>query len=227
MPALMYKTFLTGHVLLGAFSLLLFWCSVLSRKGSPRHIYYGRLFTRCMYLVTGSAFLICMANLVSPEFFERDPAFQPMSFFLLALTVLTFAQAWMGEKTIVKKQNLQLLQTPFTYLTCGLCIGTGAALAVLGIYQENILFIAFGLLTALTGLKDLRFVRKNVWAPQEWLEEHISSMLGAGIAAHTAFLVFGGRKWLNFDDGMLWLWIAPSIIGAIAISQMKKRYVKR
>jgi hypothetical protein len=62
-----------------------------------------------------------------------------------------------------------------------------------------------------------------------WLVEHIRGMMISGIAAHTAFAAFGGRRLLSgiLSDSMMILpWVLPTVIGVIIIKVMKRRYAR-
>jgi hypothetical protein len=50
-----------------------------------------------------------------------------------------------------------------------------------------------------------------------WWFEHMSSMLGACIAATTAFLVVNAPR-LGFDTFSILVWLAPSIVGVPVIA---------
>ena len=52
-----------------------------------------------------------------------------------------------------------------------------------------------------------------------WLTEHLGAMLGAGIAFHTAFGVFGSARLIDFESGSLLSiapWILPTLVGVPA-----------
>ena len=64
----------------------------------------------------------------------------------------------------------------------------------------------------------------------EWIVEHLDGMLGAGIAFHTAFLVFGASRFMDplFAGSPLQLipWILPTLIGVPAGAIWKRRVLK-
>jgi len=88
----------------------------------------------------------------------------------------------------------------------------------------------FSLLGMGNALNMWRYIFKPTLHKGDWLLSHIGNILGAGIGAHTAFLVFGGRSFLDQwvpGDLQLWLWIAPSVIGGTAITLVSLRYGRR
>jgi hypothetical protein len=63
----------------------------------------------------------------------------------------------------------------------------------------------------------------------DWWYQHLSSMIGTGIAGYTAFIVFGGRRLfapLVQSRYFVLLWILPSAIGSPAIA-LTVAYYKR
>ena len=50
-----------------------------------------------------------------------------------------------------------------------------------------------------------------------WWFEHMTSMLGACIAATTAFLVVNAQRW-GLDTFSILVWLAPAIVGVPAIA---------
>ena len=66
------------------------------------------------------------------------------------------------------------------------------------------------------------------WPMVHWYE-HLGSMLGGGIAFHTAFAVFGIQRFIDYDlSGIVGLlpWIAPTVVGTVAIT-LWTRYYRR
>jgi len=64
-------------------------------------------------------------------------------------------------------------------------------------------------------------------SPLEWKYQHMGSMLGAGIAAHTAFLVFGAGRFVDSSlSNSPLVWLAPTIIGVPA-TIIWTRYYRR
>jgi hypothetical protein len=56
--------------------------------------------------------------------------------------------------------------------------------------------------------------------PRDWLYHHLGSMIGGGIAAHTAFAVFGAGRILPIQLPGAWRivpWLLPTAIGVPAI----------
>lgn len=92
------------------------------------------------------------------------------------------------------------------------------------------LCIALGGLGVVSGLQDWKYVFGPPPAlKMGWLYKHIECMVGLAIAFHTAFLVFGARRFIPGANGPLQLvfWIAPSVIGVTAANRWVKAYQKK
>ena len=65
-------------------------------------------------------------------------------------------------------------------------------------------------------------------AAVDWMKEHIVSMGTSGIAAHTAFLVFGASRVLPIAlTQSSWAfipWVAPSVVGVILMRRAVLKY---
>jgi hypothetical protein len=60
--------------------------------------------------------------------------------------------------------------------------------------------------------------------------EHLGSMVGGGIAFHTAFAVFGIQRFIEYDlSGIVAVlpWVLPTIVGTIAITILTRHYRKK
>ena len=87
---------------------------------------------------------------------------------------------------------------------------------VLAAVAREPVFAALSPIGFLVGRGNLRFARQPYVSRMAWWYEHMGSMLGGGIAFHTAFLVVGAGRLLavqltGFDAVIPW--IVPSLIG--------------
>ena len=63
-----------------------------------------------------------------------------------------------------------------------------------------------------------------------WFYAHMKSMLGAGIAFHTAFLVFGSRAVLDLSvlGAFNWVpWVLPALIGVTGHRLWERQYRRK
>ena len=80
------------------------------------------------------------------------------------------------------------------------------------------------------GSGNLRYMNTPPSSPRGWMYEHLGAMLGAGIAFHTAFAVFGSTR--LFDIGLTgWIaiipWVLPAAIGIPATVIWTRHYRRK
>jgi uncharacterized membrane protein len=230
------------HVAFGSCALLLFWVPVFTRKGNVDHKRFGRIFASAMYLVAISGATMASLDLIAPLTIHAatvNPAnpevpvtaaqIRASAMFLLSLSILVFTSTRQGWLAIVHKADRQPLRHPLHLGLCGLLIVAGISLFVTGMLFNSILFMVFAVLEIVSGIGRLRYSLKKELAPKEWWIEHLNDLIGSGIGAYTAFFVFGGSRLLSgiLDNGSLLLWVAPGVIGSIAIALLSRRYRHR
>lgn len=222
------------HVLFGAIGLIAFWIPVFTKKGAVNHIRYGKVFVWSAYIVLGFAAIALLARVV--DLFRRGigPADEPTLFafivFLGYLTFVTFVIVRHGMAVLRHKRDPSGLRTK---LNIALAYGAFAASAGIIMYAllfsppNRVLLFALSPIGLGTGYGNLRYIRSTAPSKRAWLYEHIGAMLGAGIAFHTAFAVFGSAR--LFDIGLSgWVavipWVAPALIGIPAITIWTRHY---
>jgi hypothetical protein len=90
-------------------------------------------------------------------------------------------------------------------------------------------YVALSPIGFLIGLGDLGFARRPYPSPMAWWYEHMGSMLGGGVAFHTAFLVLGAGRLSGISINGAWAmvpWLLPTIVGVPA-SEIWTRYYRR
>jgi len=104
---------------------------------------------------------------------------------------------------------------------------TSIAMAVYGIATSRALFAAFSGIGLVSGVQGLWYWLRPPTGRMHWWLRHMSAMLGACIAATTAFLVNNAAT-MGFSRSALIVWLAPSIIGtpltAIWIAYYRRRF---
>ncbi|MEM1000706.1 MAG: hypothetical protein AAGN35_26870 [Bacteroidota bacterium] len=209
------------HIISGGSMLLLgMVLIVLPGKGMLRHKQAGRAFAVSTALVVLTALLVI-------AFFRFSP-------FLLAIAVLSAYMCFSGYRVFSRKRP----GTARTgdWMGAVMALLSGLALIGYGCWLLSatvavvlaILSLVFGAFLLLLAYRDIRDFRKaeysdNMW----WWYHHMSSMLGAWLAALTAFLVQNG-DWLLPNVNLGWiLWVAPGVIGGIAIAVWVGKYRKK
>ena len=106
---------------------------------------------------------------------------------------------------------------------------TSGAPSTIGLYYRPTTLLALSPIGIFTGLSMLQLMRHPGKERMGWFYSHMGSMLGGGIAFHTAFAVFGAQRlWGYSFDGALGIlpWILPTLIGVPGIV-LGTRYYRR
>jgi hypothetical protein len=222
------------HVFFGALGLVAFWVPVFARKGATNHVRFGKIFVWSAYIVLGAAAIALTSRtsgLIGDGFGPSDkPVLFALIVFLAYLTYVTFVIVRHGVAVLRNKRDPMALRTNINVV---LAFGSIAASVSIVVYAvilsppNMILLFALSPIGISTGYGILRYIRGGVPSKKAWMYEHLGAMLGAGIAFHTAFAVFGSVR--LFDIGLSgWVavipWIAPTIIGLPAITIWTRHY---
>lgn len=234
------------HIAIGSCALILFWVPVFTRKGNLDHKRFGRYFAYAMYTVSFSGIFMSGSDMLFPielnapnatltaeqaaDFSEQVRNF---ALFLFSLSILVLSSTRQGWLTILHKNDRTALRSPTHTGLCVTLILVGAALFANGLRIGSALFIIFSILQIITGINNLRYNFKQKLLPKEWWIQHLSGLFGAGIGAYTAFFVFGGRRIFDsvfgelYTDYSIVLWVAPGVIGGVAIGIVSRHYKAR
>jgi hypothetical protein len=237
-----YRIVLGVHLVAGLIGLAAFWTPALARKGGTTHVRVGRVFfwSTCVIAATG----VVMASLLLANPLAIKIPSRPLSpqraaamateirlttIFLFYLVLITFTPVYHGVRVLATRRDPATLKTPFHTAIHAAAIVASIALVVLGLVFRQPVFVFMSPIGFLIGFGDLQFARRPYPTPMAWWYEHLGSMLGGGIAFHTAFLVLGAGRLFGLRlDGMTAVipWILPTLIGLPA-SAIWTRYYKR
>ncbi|MBT8132090.1 MAG: hypothetical protein KJO35_07465 [Gammaproteobacteria bacterium] len=234
---MMLKILLLTHVVFGFVGLLAFWVPLLTRKGGAVHRRFGRIYKICAYVVLASAGVAVIGRLIQYLLAGYTPATEPRAFafiiFLGYLALVTFVVVRHGVKVLEYKSNPQQLGTPLTKLLAVSSIVASIIVIAYGIIlsppNKTILF-ALSPVGILTGSGILRYISNPPATSRGWLYEHLGSMIGGGIAFHTAFTVFGINRIVDLDlSGWVAVvpWIAPAVLGIPATIIWTRHYRRK
>ncbi len=213
------------HIVGGFTSLVLFWVPVAVKKGGSAHRKVGKTYVYTMSLVALSALILSIENLFTGRY--------TMGVFLGFLSLLTLRPLWLGLTCLSSKHGLNARYKTIHLCTSAVLAVAGLGLLIFGISSSSslaIVMIVFGIL-GLTAISDVIALLRAEYTIQskQWLKDHIANMFVGGIAAHTAFLVFGGQSLLpEFQNQLysIFLWTSPSVIGLICIAWAKRKYTE-
>ncbi len=214
------------HIVLGFIGLAAWWVPIFTKKGGKRHVAFGKVFAVCAYAVAGSAMItpplrIGGALAAGASLAENTASFGFL-IFLFYLGTVAFALTRHAIQTVRTRRDPDAIRTPF-HIALGILPAIGSvvvvAWAMLLWSGVSIIMLALSPVGVLTSLQILRYLYRRPTERMAWFYAHMGSMLGAGIAFHTAFLVFGSR--ILFDLSILgqfnWVpWVAPGIVGTMA-----------
>lgn len=225
------------HVVFGALGLAAFWIPVFARKGAVNHVRFGKVFVWSAYIVLGAAAIALISRTAKLLLDNIGPAEQPELYafivFLGYLTYVTLVIVRHGVAVLRNKQHPEALNTS---LNMALAAGSIVASILIVVYAlvlsppNKILLFALSPIGISSGYGIVRYVRGGVPSKRAWMYEHLGAMLGAGIAFHTAFAVFGSAQLFDLNlTGWVTVvpWIAPTIIGIPAITIWTRYYRKK
>jgi hypothetical protein len=237
-----YKIVLALHVMAGLIGLAAFWTPALARKGGVTHVRAGRIFYWCTCAIAGTGVLMAALLLAAP--LAVHPPRRAVSAeraamiareirlaapFLVYLVLITFAPVYHGVRVLATRRAPEQLRTPFHTVLHLAAIAASFGMVVLGLSTGRFVYAALSPIGFLIGLGDLGFARTPYPTPMTWWYEHMRSMIGGGVAFHTAFFVLGAGRLLGISLDGDWAvvpWLLPTIIGFPA-SAIWVRYYRR
>jgi hypothetical protein len=221
-----FKALVATHIAIGSVGLISFWVPVLSRKGSPAHRRWGRVFTYCM-LITGSvAIAISACTIVAP--LETHPHLQDLGlvrgifgWMMLYLAILTINLAWYGWLCVLNRTHYAANREWRNLALQGLVTLAAANCAVQGWLIGQPLMLGISIVGFATAATNLRYLYKARPARNEWLFEHLKGLVGAGISVYTAFFAFGAVRVMPQLALNPLLWAVPLTTGLSIIIYYK------
>ena len=226
-----------AHIVIGFVGLAAYWIPVLTKKGGVQHVRFGKVFALCGYIVATTAIMTTTLRF-SRALWEgvsiRDNV-EGLGFllFLFYLGWVTLGLVHHAVRTIRTRRDPDSIATPF-HIALGVIPAVGSVLVIawaLAFWSPvSIILLALSPVGFLTGKQILEYVFRRPPEKMAWFYAHMNAMLGAGIAFHTAFLVFGSRIVLDLTilGDFNWVpWILPGVIGTIAGAVWEKRYRRK
>lgn len=198
-----FRVFLVVHIISGTIGLLAGTINILRRKGDKKHKLVGKFFLYSMLSVGCSAFVLSVLH---------------PNYFLFIVGVFTIYMAATGDRyLLLKKLNTSQKPKIIDWMLTSFMSVFGIAFIGFGIYNLvkgnsfGVVFIVFGLI----GLKFVSTDIKNFGGKSTisnfWLTAHLQRMIGAYIAALTAFLVVNGDFMQGILPGYV-MWLLPTVV---------------
>ena len=174
--------------------------ALMVQKGGKVHRALGKVFYWAM--IVASSFSLVISNLPKHE-----------NFFLFTIGIFTLYMVLSGRRFLSLKMLFKGQKaSAFDWALAILMTIGGVVMIIHGIdmcatNKLGIALIVFGVLGLRYVVSSvLLFMKKNV-KPNSWLLEHISRMIGANIAAFTAFLMVN-----NLHLPVLVAWLGPTVV---------------
>jgi hypothetical protein len=237
-----YKIVLALHVIAGLIGLAAFWTPAVVRKGGVTHTRVGRVFYWCTCAIAGTGLVMAALLALAPLAVHPPPTavsaeraaiiareIRLTAPFLLYLVLITFTPVYHGVRVLATRRTPERLRTPFHTALHLTTIAASVGMIGLGLSTGRPVYVALSPIGFLIGFGDLGFARRPYPSPMAWWYEHMGSMIGGGIAFHTAFLVLGAGRLLGIPLDGAWAivpWLLPTIIGVPA-SGIWTRYYRR
>ena len=217
----MTKTLLALHVAGGSAALLSMFVPLLTRKGGPAHRRAGWLFVAGMMLVCVTALLMSGIR------FATDPSADGRQFsaLLFYVAILTGAGMWAGLRVLRAKER-RARGPAIDIAMAALLTGSGSLAAIYGLTAGQPLFIGFAAIGVLNGASELSYWLRPPAIHMHWWLAHMGNMLGACIAATTAFFVLNANH-LGLRGDSLIVWLGPSAVGLPTIFFWTRSYSRR
>lgn len=225
------------HVVFGTIGLVAFWIPIFTKKGAVNHVRFGKVFVWSAYVVLGAAGIALAARAIEMwqqgRGYAEAPLLVAFMVFLGYLTFVTFVIVRHGMQVLRTKRQPASIKTPLNTVLAYASIAASGGIILFALLlnpANKILLFALSPIGVGTGYGMLKYMGGAQQSPRSWFYEHLGAMLGAGIAFHTAFAVFGITR--LFDIGLTgWVavipWIAPTVIGIPAISIWTKHYQRK
>lgn len=226
------------HLVGGAVGLLLVPVPLVVKKGGPIHKRVGKVFVLAMTIAGWTGLFMATTWLVAPLEFrpgrmETAPveAVRGSGLFLGTIALILLSALRQMTRAPLRKREKTVAPTLVDRALPLATAIAGIATAATGLLHGRGLLVAFGVLAIFAGTTDLRFVVRPLPTRMAWWYQHMTGAMVAVISALTAFLVFGGRRWLAdlVPEEWRWIfWIAPALVIVPAtqvwIASYKRRF---
>ena len=225
-----HKFALVMHIVIGSISLITFWLPIIEKKGSPFHRRAGNWFVWGMTAVALSGILMSSLVFIDPlavrdpngllSLSEANSAAQigrSSSAFLFMLSFLVLCATRQSVLALKAKHHRTELKAPPHLFCIFMLLISGVYVGWLGLSRTSVLYEIFSVLSIISSLSMFHYIYKKALKKSEWIIEHLTNIIAAGIAAYTAFFVFGGQSFLNHlvpGSYHIWFWVLPGVIGA-------------
>lgn len=218
----MLRILLAIHIAGGAAALLSMFIPLLAKKGGTAHRRAGWVFVGGMTVVAVTALVLAGARFLT----DPSPQGRAGGVFLAYIAILTGAGVSAGIRVLRAKRRITPHGHAWDLGLPVLLVASAGAIAVYGVTTGQTLFTAFATIGLINGGTQLAYWLRAPTHNMHWWFEHMGNMLGACIAATTAFLVNNAGA-LGLPTMSLLVWLAPSAVGVPATIIWTRYYRRR
>ena len=222
----MLKMILYLHIAGGSAALLSMFIPMVAPKGGITHRRAGWVFVSGMTVVSITA----LALSASRYFLDPRPEAKAFALFLFYVAILTGNAVSVGLRALRTKKRTGPHTHPWDVGLASVLTVTSVTMATYGVTTSKPLFAAFSVIGLVTGTQSLYYWLRKPTDRMHWWFRHMSAMLGACIAATTAFLVVNAPA-AGFPRTSMIVWLAPTLVGtpatAIWTAYYKRRFSSR
>ena len=208
------------HIASGTVALSTFLIPMVLPKGGAAHRRVGWVFVSAMMALCASAGPLSIYRLMT----ETSRGQRIAAGFLLYVTILSFAAVWGGLR-VLRFKGTGPHTHPLDLGVAGLLAVAGLITLALGAVFRAPVLVVFGLLGLVNGIGDIRQWLDPNKARMHWWFRHMGGMIGASIAALTAFSVLNAPR-LGLGVFSVFVWILPSLV-FVPVSIAWNRYYQR
>jgi uncharacterized membrane protein len=194
------------HIAAGCFALATFLIPMVTAKGGKAHRRAGWVFVAAMAVLAATGIPVSIYRLAT----ETKPYARLIATFLLYISVLSAAVTWKGMR-VLRFKGSGAQRNPVDLGVAAILGAGGVYTFALGLASSAPILTFFGPLGIWIAWSDIRYWLDPNKPKMHWFFEHMGSMIGASIAALTAFSALGARA-LGLSAFGAAAWIAPTAI---------------
>ena len=206
------------HIVAGTLALICGPAAMIVEKGSDKHRLFGKIFFYSMMIVAASAIIVASSPKHRSVFLiviGVFSAYMPLS----AYRILHLKFLNKNQRPKIADWDISLYMACFTALMLYYSVHQ----FIKGYTTEAIVLLVFSVLAINMLRSDYTIFTRKMKDPNFWLYVHISRMIGANIAAYTAFLVVNNHNVLP----PLVAWLLPTPIGIALIIYFIRSYKEK
>ena len=226
------RALLSAHLVFAFLATGAFWIPAVTPKGGPRHRAAGRWFARLIYGAAATGGLLALLGLLTPSLMFNGASALPAAamrhvmWLILYLLLLIVAPVQHGLAVIAAGARPTEIRSRVHAILNGLSIGAAFLFFPAALAWHAWTFLIPVPVSFVVGLRNMQYASRPSASRVDWEREHLTSLITAGIALHTAFLVLGALRWPWLPAGGLWPllpWLTPAVVGVPLIVWRRKK----